>query len=58
MPMTRSLVIAAGADADDAVTVEPGDTAELTHTFDDTGTIEIGCHQEGHYAAGMTVEVA
>ena len=44
----------------DAVTVEPGDSAELTHTFKDAGTIEIGCHQAGHYAAGMklTVQVA
>jgi uncharacterized cupredoxin-like copper-binding protein len=49
-----------GEDDTGAVTVEPGDTGELTHTFDSTGTIEIGCHQEGHYAAGMkiTVEVA
>lgn len=49
-----------GDDADDAITVDPGDTGELTHTFDETGTVEVGCHQEGHYAAGMkiTVEVA
>jgi len=40
-----------------AVTVEPGDSAELTHTFDDAGTIEIGCHQPGHYDAGMKVDV-
>lgn len=48
------------AQREDAVTVEPGDTGELTYTFDDAGTIEIGCHQPGHYEAGMkaTVEVA
>ena len=47
-------------DTDDAITVEPGDTGELTYTFDETGTLEIGCHEEGHYEAGMkiTVEVA
>ena len=42
---------------DDAVTVEPGDTAELTYTFDGPGSVEIGCHQPGHYAAGMKVAV-
>lgn len=47
-------------DAEDAVTVEPGDSGELTYTFAGAGTLEIGCHQEGHYDAGMkiTVEVA
>ena len=49
-----------GDDDSNAVTVEPGDTAEITYTFDEPGTVEIGCHQPGHYAAGMkiTVEVA
>lgn len=49
-----------GDDADDAVTVEPGETGELTYTFDDAGTLEVGCHQPGHYEGGMkiTVEVA
>jgi uncharacterized cupredoxin-like copper-binding protein len=43
-----------------AVTVQPGDTGELTYTFDDPGTLEVGCHQEGHYESGMkiTIEVA
>jgi uncharacterized cupredoxin-like copper-binding protein len=41
----------------DAVTVEPGTTATLTHTFDEAGTVEIGCHEPGHYAAGMKVVV-
>ena len=44
-------------DDDEAVTVEPGESATLTHTFDEAGTIEIGCHQPGHYAAGMKVMV-
>lgn len=49
-----------GDDRGDAVTVEPGDTEELTYTFDESGTVEIGCHQPGHYDAGMkmSVEVA
>jgi len=39
------------------ITVDPGKTGTLTHTFDRKGTIEIGCHQPGHYAAGMKVAV-
>lgn len=46
-----------GDDTEDALTVEPGDTGELTYTFDETGALEIGCHQEGHYDAGMTITV-
>lgn len=45
-----------GEDAD-AITVEPGKTGRLTQTFDDAGATEIGCHQAGHYAAGMKVAV-
>jgi uncharacterized cupredoxin-like copper-binding protein len=41
-----------------AVTVEPGETGEITHTFDETGTVEIGCHQPGHYALGMKIAVS
>lgn len=41
----------------EAITVEPGDTGELVHTFDEAGTIEIGCHEAGHYAAGMKIDV-
>jgi uncharacterized cupredoxin-like copper-binding protein len=46
-----------GADVDGAITVEPGDTGELTHTFEEPGTLEIGCHQVGHYEAGMRVAI-
>ncbi len=41
----------------DAITVEPGKSGELTHTFDAAGTTLIGCHQPGHYEAGMQVAV-
>jgi uncharacterized cupredoxin-like copper-binding protein len=44
-------------DSGDAVTVEPGDSAELTHTFDEAGTTEVGCHEAGHYEAGMKISV-
>lgn len=40
-----------------AVTVKPGERGELTYTFTEVGTIEIGCHQPGHYAAGMKVAI-
>lgn len=42
---------------DGAITVAPGATGEMTHTFDEPGTYEIGCHQPGHYAAGMKITV-
>jgi uncharacterized cupredoxin-like copper-binding protein len=41
----------------DAVTVDPGETAELTYTFEERGTFIIGCHEPGHWEAGMKVEV-
>lgn len=40
-----------------AITVDPGTTATLTHTFHEAGTFEVGCHQPGHYAAGMKLAV-
>ena len=46
-----------GVEDEDAVTVEPGDSAELTYTFEQDGTLEIGCHQEGHYVAGMKTTI-
>lgn len=39
--------------ASNGITVEPGATGELTYTFDSTGEVLIGCHQPGHYEAGM-----
>lgn len=44
-------------DEENAITVEPGDTGQLTYTFEEPGTIEIGCHQPGHYDAGMKIDV-
>jgi uncharacterized cupredoxin-like copper-binding protein len=41
----------------DAITVAPGQTGELTHTFKSGQSILIGCHQPGHYAAGMKLKV-
>ena len=39
------------------VTIPAGETVELTWTFGDGGSILIGCHQPGHYAAGMTGQI-
>ncbi len=36
-----------------AVDVAPGETKELTWTFAKAGTTLYGCHEPGHYAAGM-----
>lgn len=42
-----------------AVTVDPGGSAELTWTFPEKGSVQFACHQPGHYDDGMkgTVEV-
>lgn len=46
------------SDADESgVTVEPGDTGELIYTFQEGEELLIGCHQEGHYEAGMKVMI-
>ena len=39
----------------DAVKVDPGKTAAITHTFKPGEALLIGCHEPGHYAAGMKV---
>ena len=40
-----------------AIVLQPGESGELSYTFDLPGTYQIGCHQPGHYAAGMKIEV-
>ena len=40
-----------------AVDVAPGKTDKFTTRFGAAGTFEIGCHEPGHYAAGMKVIV-
>jgi uncharacterized cupredoxin-like copper-binding protein len=40
-----------------AAVVEPGETGELTYTFDEVGEVEFGCHQPGHLDAGMVFTV-
>jgi uncharacterized cupredoxin-like copper-binding protein len=41
----------------DGITVQPGKTGEMTMTFSDNGTLELGCHEPGHYEAGMKAMV-
>jgi uncharacterized cupredoxin-like copper-binding protein len=47
----------AHGDEEYAIDVEPGETGEITYTFDEPGEILIGCHEPGHYEAGMIVTV-
>ncbi len=41
----------------DALTIAPGKTGELTHTFRAGDRVLIGCHQTGHYASGMKLAI-
>ena len=47
------------SDMQNAVTVGAGETKELTWEFTDSGAVLFGCHEPGHYDAGMvgTIEV-
>jgi uncharacterized cupredoxin-like copper-binding protein len=40
-----------------AMSVAAGETKELTWHFTETGTVLYGCHQKGHYSAGMVGSV-
>ena len=44
---------------DNAVTIAPGESVELTWRFEEKGEVLYGCHEPGHYDGGMvgTVEV-
>jgi uncharacterized cupredoxin-like copper-binding protein len=37
--------------------VDPGSSRTINYTFDKLGTTLIGCHETGHYAAGMKITV-
>jgi uncharacterized cupredoxin-like copper-binding protein len=41
----------------EAVTVAAGKSGTLTRTFDTAGTVLIGCHEPGHYEAGMKLDL-
>ena len=38
---------------DNALSVAPGQTGSLTMTFATAGSLLVGCHEPGHYEAGM-----
>ena len=40
-----------------AVDVGPGATASMVHRFDHAGEVLIGCHEPGHYRAGMLATI-
>lgn len=44
-------------DEPNAIVLAPGETRELTWRFTEPGDLLIGCHQSGHYAAGMMAQV-
>nr|MBA2609447.1 hypothetical protein [Actinomycetota bacterium] len=46
-----------GSGDSDAITVKPGKTGSLSYTFDKAGETLIGCHETGHFAAGMKIAV-
>jgi len=41
------------ADEPNAINLEPGETKDLTLTFTQAGALKFGCHETGHFAAGM-----
>ena len=44
-------------DEPNGIAVEPGEMKELTFTFEEPGETFAGCHEPGHYAAGMKVAI-
>ena len=44
---------------ENAVTVAPGQTKELSWEFSQSGSLQFGCHEPGHYEGGMfgTIEI-
>ena len=47
-----------GHDGENGVSVEPGDTETFEFTFEQSGEILAGCHEPGHYEAGMVEPLA
>jgi uncharacterized cupredoxin-like copper-binding protein len=39
------------------LSLDPGETGEVTYTFDEPGEVEIGCHEPGHYEDGMRATI-
>jgi uncharacterized cupredoxin-like copper-binding protein len=48
---------AMGHDEANGVSVEPGQTETLEMTFAEAGELLAGCHEPGHYEAGMVADI-
>ena len=46
-----------GHDEPNGISVDPGETKELTITFAEPGETIAGCHVAGHYAGGMRAAI-
>lgn len=44
-------------DESSGVTVGPGRTESLEITFEEAGELQVGCHEPGHYQAGMVADI-
>ena len=44
-------------DEPNSLTLQPGETKQLTWRFGDAGTLEYACHEPGHYEVGMRGEI-
>jgi uncharacterized cupredoxin-like copper-binding protein len=45
-------------DMPNSITLQPGETKQLTWRFGDAATLEFACHQPDHYEAGMRGQIA
>lgn len=57
MHMNMNQNMSMGPAGSEIVTVPPGEQAVVTKTFDQAGTVIIGCHQPGHWESGMKATV-
>lgn len=48
---------AMGHDEPGLLTLEAGETGTLDYAFADAGQLLIGCHEPGHYEAGMVADI-
>lgn len=39
------------------MSVEPGETEMLEFTFGEAGALQVGCHEPGHFPAGMAAAI-
>jgi uncharacterized cupredoxin-like copper-binding protein len=44
-------------DETEGIAVKPGETKELTYTFEEAGETLAGCHVAGHYGGGMKATI-